>query len=132
MPDLDNQNHPSQSDEDSLQSRLEKVRARRAAREAQARSKANAAMGIGFRLSLELVVAVVVGSLLGYGIDRWLGTFPLALVIFFVIGAVAGVRNMLRAVKELSVPDELSERDGSKTDLNEDEDQQGSGKNDSV
>ena len=89
-------------------------------------------MGIGFRLSLELVVAVIVGSLLGYGLDRWLGTFPLALVIFFVIGAVAGVRNMLQAVKELSVPDNLTERDGSNTDLNDNEDQSGSGKNDSV
>ena len=109
------------SDDNSFEDRLTKVRAKREAREAEARRKTNAAMGIGFRLSLELVVAVIVGSLLGYGLDRWLGTFPLALVVFFVIGAAAGVKNMLRAVQEISAEqrraeEETSAGDGNKSD----------------
>lgn len=87
----------------SFEDRLAKVRARREAREQNARRKANAALGIGFRLSLELVVAVIVGSLFGFGLDRWLGTTPWLMVVFFMVGAAAGVKNMLRAVKEMSV-----------------------------
>jgi len=110
------------SDDNSFEDRLSKVRARREQREAEARRKTNAAMGIGFRLSLELVVAVIVGSLLGYGLDRWLGTFPLALIVFFVIGAVAGVKNLYRAVQEISLEqrraeEETSAGDGNKVDL---------------
>lgn len=90
------------SPELSFEERLKRVRARREEREAAARRKTSAAMGIGFRLSLELVVAVVVGSLIGFGLDRYLGTSPWLLVLFFMVGAAAGIKNMLRAVKELS------------------------------
>ncbi|MGD8327165.1 MAG: AtpZ/AtpI family protein [Sphingomonadales bacterium] len=106
------------SDDKSFEERLKKVRARREARQADARRKTSAAMGIGFRLSLELVVAVVVGSLLGYGLDRWLGTFPLALIVFFAIGAAAGVKNMLRAVQELSAEQMSAEENTSVGDGN--------------
>ncbi|MFZ5608318.1 MAG: AtpZ/AtpI family protein [Pseudomonadota bacterium] len=102
------------SPEGSFEERLKRARARREARETAARAKAGAAMGIGFRLSLELVVAVLVGSALGFGLDRWLGTGPWLLVVFFILGAAAGIRSMLRAVEEMkmSPPPDEAEADG--------------------
>ena len=52
--------------------------------------------GIGFRAGVELVSALGVGVLIGLGLDRWLGTFPWLFLLFFVLGAAAGVMNIYR------------------------------------
>ena len=45
----------------------------------------------------EMVVsALVVGAALGFGLDRWLGTFPWLFLVFFVVGGAAGVLNVYR------------------------------------
>lgn len=59
-------------------------------------------MGIAFRFTTELVAALVVGGGIGWGFDRLLGTRPVFLVLFFVLGAAAGIRNVMRAAKELN------------------------------
>jgi F0F1-type ATP synthase assembly protein I len=46
--------------------------------------------------ALEAGLSVVVGVVLGYYADRWLGTEPIFLFIFMVLGGVAGVRRLLR------------------------------------
>ena len=51
----------------------------------------------GFRLSTELVGGVVVGAGIGWGLDRWLGTTPWGLIVFFLLGFAAGVLNVMRA-----------------------------------
>ena len=57
-------------------------------------------MGIAFRFSTEMVAALVVGGGIGYGIDWLAGTKPIFLILFFVLGAAAGIRNVLHAAKE--------------------------------
>ncbi|WP_424137082.1 AtpZ/AtpI family protein [Roseomonas chloroacetimidivorans] len=52
--------------------------------------------GIGFRAGVEVVSALVVGAALGFGLDRWLGTFPWLFLVFFVVGGAAGVLNIYR------------------------------------
>lgn len=42
------------------------------------------------------VLAVLFGFLIGYGLDRWLGTSPLFLILFFFMGVAAGVVNVIR------------------------------------
>lgn len=49
------------------------------------------------RVSIELVSAVVVGGLLGYFIDKWLGSAPWAMIIFFFLGFAAGFMNIYRS-----------------------------------
>jgi ATP synthase protein I len=51
----------------------------------------------GLRLSSELVAGVAVGALIGWALDRWLGISPWGLIVFVLLGFVAGVRNVIRA-----------------------------------
>jgi ATP synthase protein I len=60
-----------------------------------ARAKASA-MAVGLRLSSELVAGVLVGAALGWGFDRLLSTSPWGLIIFLLLGFIAGVLNVMR------------------------------------
>jgi ATP synthase protein I len=50
-----------------------------------------------FQLSTEFVAAIFVGALLGYLLDRFLGTTPWGMIIFLLLGFVAGVLNVMRS-----------------------------------
>jgi ATP synthase protein I len=62
----------------------------------EARAKASA-MAMGLRLSSELVAGVLVGAALGWGFDRLLSTSPWGLILFLLLGFIAGVLNVMRA-----------------------------------
>jgi ATP synthase protein I len=51
----------------------------------------------GFRLSTELVGGVIAGAVIGWLLDRWLGTTPWGLIVFLLLGFAAGVLNVMRA-----------------------------------
>ena len=48
-----------------------------------------------------LVSALVVGVAIGYLLDRWLGTKPWLLILFFVLGSAAGLLNVFRLTSGL-------------------------------
>ena len=50
-----------------------------------------------FQLSTEFVAAIFVGALLGYLLDRFLGTAPWGMIVFLMLGFVAGVLNVMRS-----------------------------------
>ena len=56
---------------------------------------------LGWRMVLELVIGIVIGCFIGYGIDVLFGTLPLFLVIFALLGFAAGVRTMMRSADEM-------------------------------
>jgi ATP synthase protein I len=58
-------------------------------------------LGMAWRIGLELVSALIVGVGIGYLLDRWLGTKPWLMVLFFVLGSAAGILNVFRATKGL-------------------------------
>jgi len=60
-------------------------------------------MGLGFRIGLELVVAVFVGFAIGWAIDHWFGTKPWGLLVFLFLGIGAGLTNVYRVVKGLGM-----------------------------
>ena len=54
------------------------------------------AMGLGLRVGTELVCALAVGLGIGWALDRWLGTRPIFLAVFMLLGGVAGIMNVWR------------------------------------
>jgi ATP synthase protein I len=55
------------------------------------------AIARGFRLSTELVAAVLVGAAIGWLIDWGLGISPWGMIVFLLLGFAAGVLNVMRA-----------------------------------
>src|ERR1700745_1285536 len=66
--------------------------------QAASRSTRQPGLGLGFRIGIELVVAVVVATGIGWAIDRWLGTRPWGMIVLFFLGVAAGMLNGYRAV----------------------------------
>ncbi len=62
------------------------------------------AMGMAFRLSVEMVAGVIVGGILGYALDSWLGTRPALLILCLLFGGAAGIFNAIRAAKKMQRP----------------------------
>ena len=63
----------------------------------------------GYKLASEFVAGTLVGGLIGYGIDYVVGTLPLFLIIFLLLGFGAGIINMSRAANRTSpTPEEIS------------------------
>ncbi len=54
-------------------------------------------MGRAFRMSAEFVAGVAAGGILGWLIDRGLGTKPWGLIVFLMLGFGAGIYNVMRA-----------------------------------
>ncbi len=61
-----------------------------------------AGFSMAFRIGVELVAALIVGVGAGLLLDKWLETAPLFLVVFFFLGAAAGVLNVYRAASGLA------------------------------
>lgn len=57
--------------------------------------------GQAFKLSTELVAAVLVGTIIGFILDNWFDTKPWLIIIFFFVGVVAGILNVIRSAKKL-------------------------------
>ena len=58
-------------------------------------------MGSAFKLGTELVAAVVVGTIIGFILDNWFDTKPWLIIIFFFLGAAAGILNVIRAANQM-------------------------------
>lgn len=52
-------------------------------------------------IGLHLVSATFVGLAMGYFLDMWLGTSPWLLVIFLILGIVAGFRDIFREARRI-------------------------------
>ena len=62
-------------------------------------------MGSAFKLGTELVSAVAVGTIIGFILDSWFGTKPWLIIIFFFLGAVAGMLNVIRTANRMQKED---------------------------
>ena len=58
-------------------------------------------IGSAFKLSTELVAAVAVGTIIGFIFDKTFGTKPWFILIFFFVGVVAGITNVIRSAKNM-------------------------------
>ena len=62
-------------------------------------------MGNAFKLGTELVAAVVVGTIIGFILDNWFDTKPWLIIIFFFLGAAAGMLNVIRTANRMQKED---------------------------
>ncbi|MBY6243651.1 AtpZ/AtpI family protein [Methylosinus sp. Sm6] len=91
-----------------LRARLEQLQAALRKQEEDRLEQANAgsslpiggsfgrAMSVGFTVLSEFVSAILVGMLIGWQADAWLGTKPWLLVLFLGLGVAAGFWNVFR------------------------------------
>jgi ATP synthase protein I len=89
-----------------LGEKIDKARAERVRRQPVVgdRSVLQQGMGLGVRIGIELVLAIVVSTGLGWAIDRWFGTRPWGMIVLFFLGVAAGMLNVYRAVTGVSGP----------------------------
>ena len=59
-------------------------------------------IGLAFRLSTELVSGIVVGSVMGWSLDKWLGSQPWFFLIFFILGIAACIINVIKTAKNMN------------------------------
>ncbi|MEM9715848.1 MAG: AtpZ/AtpI family protein [Pseudomonadota bacterium] len=55
----------------------------------------------GWRMVTELVVGLLLGAAIGYGLDAVFGTEPWFLIVFCMLGFAAGIRVMLKTAEEI-------------------------------
>ncbi|MBK8838050.1 MAG: AtpZ/AtpI family protein [Hyphomonadaceae bacterium] len=90
---------------DDLNDRIAKAQAKIDAQERPARMSTGKGMGLGFRMASDFAAAVIVGVILGLGIDAVFKVSPWATIICLLLGFVAGVRNVVAtATKANSAP----------------------------
>jgi ATP synthase protein I len=61
----------------------------------------SSSIGAAFKLSTELVSAVAVGTIIGFILDKTFGTKPWLILIFFFVGVVAGIINVVKSAKNM-------------------------------
>ncbi|MGD9981049.1 MAG: AtpZ/AtpI family protein [Hyphomonadaceae bacterium] len=81
-----------------LRRRVDAARGQGRSRSSQPQSPASLALRFGG----EFGAAIIVGALLGYGVDYFLHTSPWGLVIGFSLGFVAGIVNVVRVAQSFN------------------------------
>jgi ATP synthase protein I len=61
-------------------------------------------MAYALRLSSEFIAAILVGTAIGWLIDKMTGSSPWGLIVFLMLGFVAGILNVLRSAGLIAVP----------------------------
>ena len=82
---------------ESLDKRLEKAQAEEVRKTVKAQGDPN--MRAGQLVLSHLVGAPLGGGILGWLLDRWLGTAPWLLLVLMVLGFGVGIMNVLRISK---------------------------------
>lgn len=56
---------------------------------------------VAWRMVSEIVAGIMLGAGIGYGLDWLFGTLPIMLILFILLGFVAGIKVMMRTAAEL-------------------------------
>ena len=58
-------------------------------------------LGIGMKISLDLISPIIVGILIGLGIDKVFSTKPVFFLIFLLLGIITGFISVIKSMKSL-------------------------------
>ena len=61
----------------------------------------SSSLGTAFKMSTELVAHVMVGTIIGFILDKTFDTKPWLILIFFFVGVIAGILNVIRSAKNM-------------------------------
>ena len=86
---------------DTFKTRLEIAKKKASKRSSNRNQKSSSNIGIALKLSTELVAAVAVGTIIGFILDDWFGTKPWLILIFFFVGVIAGITNVIKSAKKM-------------------------------
>ena len=86
---------------DLFKTRLEIAKSKISSKNLYKDKEPSSSIGTAFKLSTELVSAVVVGTIIGFILDKTFGTKPWLILIFFFVGVVAGITNVFRSAKNM-------------------------------
>ena len=85
----------------SFKTRLEIAKKKINNKNAGSKNEKNSNFGEAFKMSAELISAVLVGTIIGFILDNWFGTKPWLILIFFFAGVIAGILNVFRSAKNI-------------------------------
>lgn len=71
-------------------------------------TEAHSGIALAARMSVELVASICVGAVLGYYLDAYFSSSPWGLAIGFLLGCVAGFRNLIRTGERLDKQDDCA------------------------
>ena len=84
----------------ALEQRVQSAQARHTKSDKE-HSNDGSLLGMAWRLSTELVVSVLVGAGLGYGLDKLFGTAPWLLIVGLGFGFATGIRGVMRIAAKM-------------------------------
>ena len=87
--------------DDRFKTRLEIAKKKASKRNFSEKKQNTSPIGTAFKLSTELVSAVAVGTIIGFILDKTFGTKPWLILIFFFIGVIAGIANVIKSAKKM-------------------------------
>jgi ATP synthase protein I len=81
-----------------LEGKMRDARARHEPASSEAQDRGSA-MGEALKLATEMIAGVAVGGFIGWALDRVFGTAPILMVVFLILGAAAGILNVIRSAQ---------------------------------
>ena len=86
---------------DTFKTRLEIAKKKVSKRNLNNKKHNPSSIGSAFKLSTELISAVAVGTIIGFILDKTFGTKPWFILIFFFVGVVAGITNVIKSANNM-------------------------------
>ncbi len=86
---------------DQFKTRLEIAKKKALRRDLNNKKQTPSPIGSAFKLSTELVSAVAVGTIIGFILDKTFDTKPWLILIFFFVGVIAGITNVIKSAKKM-------------------------------
>jgi ATP synthase protein I len=85
---------------DALDARIAAAKAAERVRTGDVRTASAKGYSQGSRVLAELIGAPIGGALIGWLLDRWLGTSPWILLVLLALSIIVAFRNIFRISKE--------------------------------
>ena len=86
---------------DSFKTRLEIAKNKFLKKKLYQDKQPASSLGTAFKMSTELVAHVVVGTIIGFILDKTFGTKPWLILIFFFVGVIAGILSVFKSAKRI-------------------------------